>query len=112
MFRQIPIEITVGSHVVALLPVYIPKGKQQPVVEMLHTKVTKVVENGPDKIISIKNPNDDKGVFVIPDWRVTKYTFGKIWLFYHKFDKQRIDAQDMWILKKLNYPIDKLKTKG
>jgi len=107
MFRQIPIEITTGSHVIVLLPIYIPNGQKQPVVEMLHTLVTKTTILGGDKYFFIDDPQ--KRVSVVPEWRVSKYTFGKVWLFNHKFDKKKIDKEDIHILKKLNYPVETLK---
>ena len=99
MFRQIPIEISVGCDVILLTPVRIPPGPAQlPIVEFIHSTVGKITMSGPDKWIYAEDPKISGNYIKVPVWRVVRYTYGGIWLDNYKFDQKRIDAQNLNII--------------
>lgn len=104
MFRQIPIEIAVGSHVLLLTPVYIPAPKAMPIVEFINSIVVKIILVGPNKWVWVEDPKSRGAYIKVPDWRVVRYTYGGIWLENHKFDQQRIDAQNLNIISQKAAP--------
>ena len=101
MFRQIPIEISVGCMAIVLTPVQVPS-TGLPIVEFIHSTVGKIKIVGPDKWIYVDDPKNIGGYFVVPEWRVVRYTYGGIWLINRKFDQKRIDAQNLNIIAQKN----------
>jgi len=101
MFRQIPIEISVGCTVILLTPVQVPS-TGLPIVEFIHSMVVKIKVQGPDKWIYAEDPKNPGGYLVVPEWRVVRYTYGGIWLDNRKFDQMRIDAQNQNIIAQKN----------
>ena len=103
MFRQIPIEISVGCAVILLTPVRVPSG-QLPIVEFIHSTVGKITMNGPEKWIYAEDPKIIGNYIKVPIWRVVRYTYGGVWLHNYKFDQQRIDAQNLNIISQKHPP--------
>lgn len=101
MFRQIPIEISVGCTVILLTPVQVPS-TGLPIVEFIHSMVGKIKVNGPDKWIYAEDPKIKGNYIKVPEWRIVRYTYGGIWLDNRKFDQQRIDAQNLNIIARKN----------
>ncbi len=110
MFRQIPIEISVGCSVILMTPVQVPS-TGLPIVELIHSIVSKIKVQGIEKWIYAEDPKNPRGYLVVPEWRVVRYTYGGIWLDNHKFDQDRIDAQNLNIIsqKSLNTSTKKSK---
>ena len=106
MFRQIPIEIAVGSHVLLLTPVYLPKGpKSMPIVEFINSIVVKITTNGGiEKWVWAEDPKKRGAYIKVPEWRIVRYTYGGIWLENYKFDQKRIDAQNLNIISQKAAP--------
>lgn len=106
MFRQIPIEISVGCTVVLVTPVRIPIGKL-PIIEIIHSQVVKIETNS-EKFIYVENPGGGqwgsgfKNQIKVPEWRIVRYTYGGIWLSNQKFDQSRIDAENLLIISQKN----------
>jgi hypothetical protein len=101
MFRQIPIEISVGCSVILLTPVYVPS-KGLPMVEFIHSVVGKVKIVASDKWIYAEDHKNKGGYIKVPEWRIVRYTYGGIWLDNRKFDQRRIDNQNLNIIAKKN----------
>ena len=99
MFRQIPIEISVGCLVILLTPVQIPP-KGMPIVEFIHSVVGKVIVIGAVKWIFAEDPKNMGNYIKVPDWRIVRYTYGGIWLDNRKFDQRRIDTENLDIIAK------------
>jgi hypothetical protein len=113
MFRQIPIEISVGCLVILLTPVKVPNNGGLPIIEFIHSTVVKIKDvtlhykPGSEKWIYAEDPQNIGGVIVVPDWRIVRYTYGGIWLMNRKFDQKRIDAQNLARISKKNSTIKK-----
>ena len=100
MFVQVPVEITIGSEVFALLPAKKDK-KGVPRVDIILGTVEFINDKDVDnRVLTISALFDDGSFntvtkyFKVGEYRVTDYTFGGVLMKNPKFDQKRIEKED------------------